>query len=155
MALAGQDKKIQRDFTLWHDVADAVVIRPFNTYRGTFPDKRVIDFAPLERGACKKLLGSALVLSSGTPVMCEQCFDGQHVGEEEVLGASGENAFLQALRVEQSQGRVGEFCAPCTQWYQQDASWTMPAAYHLWFEQALARAARAAVETLLAGDRRG
>jgi len=147
MAVADQDKKIQRDFTVWHDVADAVVIRPFNTYRATFPDKRAIDFAPLERGACKKLLGSALVLSSGMPVMCEQCFDGQHVGEGEVLGVSGESPYFQELRVDQSQGHVGEFCAPCTQWYQQDAAWTMPAAYRLWFERALAHTARRVAET--------
>ncbi len=160
MAAPGQDSKIQRDFTLWYDVADAVVIRPFNTYRGTFPDKRVINFAPLERCACKKLLISTLVLSSGQPVMCEQCFDGEHAvsagqsdGGLELLGESGENPFLRRLRLDQNHGRVSEFCAPCTQWYQQDVVWTTPETNRLWFERALARAARRVADGLLTNGR--
>lgn len=142
-AMAGQDGKVQRDFTLWHDAADAVMIRPFNTYRGTLPDKRVIDFAPLERTVCRKLLASGLVLSSGRAVMCEQCFDGQHPSDDgsEILDESGGNPYLEKLRLDQKRGTVGEFCAPCTQWYQQDVAWNVPTAHRLWFERALQEAA--------------
>ncbi len=157
MAVAGQDARIQRDFALWHDVADAVVIRPFNSYRGTFDDKRVIDFSPLERQACRKLLASALVLSSGEAVMCEQCFDGPPAegpaGAPAVLAESGESAGLRQLRFEQSRGLVGEFCAPCTQWYQRDVAWQVPGANRSWFEAALARAAQGSADEPAANGR--
>ncbi len=149
MAVPGQDAAIERDFTLWFDVADAFVIKPFNTYRGTFPEKRPIDFAPLERTACKKLLASALVLSSGEPVMCEQCFDGQSA-EADVLSPTGESVALRRLRGNHTRGHSGAWCEPCTQWYQQDVQWPLPDTQRRWFDSALARAAGEVAERLLA-----
>jgi organic radical activating enzyme len=159
MAVPEQDAKVTRDFALWYDVADAFVLRPYNGYRGALPDRRVINFAPLDRAACKKLLASALVLSSGETVMCEQCFDGSGAvanepGEREsgISAASGEAPFLRRLLVEQDHGRVGGFCAPCAQWYQQDVAWTVPGASRLWFERALARSVTELTEGLFAED---
>lgn len=153
MAVAGQDKKIQRDFTLWYDVADAFVIRPFNTYRGTFPDKRVVNFAPLEQGGCRKLLASALVLSSGQAVMCEQCFDGQHAAPIETAWAgsvlTGFDPLLQRLVIDQGNGRIGAFCASCSQWYQQDAKHLAPRTNRAWFARAIAESATALIEQVL------
>lgn len=150
MAVPNQDAKIQRDFALWYDVADAFVIRPFNTYRGAFPDKRVINFAPLERSGCRKVLASALVLSSGEVVMCEQCFDGGEPGGHEVLGASGESLFLRSLQFHQNRGEPGAFCAPCGQWYQRDVAWTMPGTNQSWFRTAIASSARRVAGEVLA-----
>ncbi|MBN1917652.1 MAG: radical SAM protein [Verrucomicrobia bacterium] len=151
MAVAGQDAKVQRDFALWYDVADAFVIKPFNTYRGTFPDKRVINFAPLERGGCRKVLASALLLSSGEVVMCEQCFDGERLIPDALLEASGECPGAQRFRYDTYLGIVEACCASCTQWYQTDLAWMLPGASRVWFEQALGhtaqRVARAALES--------
>ncbi len=149
MAVPGQDAAIERDFTLWFDVADAFAIKPFNTYRGTFPEKRPIDFAPIERTVCRKLLASALVLSSGEPVMCEQCFDRQSAGAD-VLSPTGESVTLRRLRGNHDRGHFGAWCEPCTQWYQQDVPWPLPEGQRRWFDSALARAAGRVSERLLA-----
>jgi len=93
------------------------------------------------------------VLSSGGAVVCEQCFDGERPISDAPLGASGECAAAQRLRLDLHYGIVGACCAPCTQWYQQDVVWAMPNANRVWFEQALSHTAQRVALAALESNR--
>ena len=101
-------------------IADRVVIVPFDTFRGTIPDEGAVDFTPLNRSACRKLLSTLFVLWDGTAALCGKFVAGEFPGMslgERTIPSIYRNSKVMNFNRRHSVGSYPEECLECRQWY--------------------------------------
>ena len=99
-----------------------VVIQRCNDYAGQMPDRRVVDYTPLERFPCRQLSDTVMVLCDGSVTPCQQDFNaGMAMGalRDDGLVAVWNRERYTALRRDQAEGRFATtpLCAACRDWF--------------------------------------
>jgi organic radical activating enzyme len=114
---------LDRVYDRFHYLVDRIVITPFDTFRGRIPYDGVIDFTPMNRMPCRRLIDTLFVLSDGTIGLCGEFFDG--VFPEFSVNAMSIGEISSEDRIWQMYAKhyIGKYpgdCANCSQWYLRD-----------------------------------
>ncbi len=106
----------------WLKSCDGAVIVGYKDFAGQLEDKSVMDMAPPQRSACRRLSGSMTILADGGVTICGQDFKGScatgNVNEKSIKELWCSQA-LEELRAAHRQRNFGmnELCGKCKEWH--------------------------------------
>jgi Radical SAM superfamily len=119
----GFDEQTETIYSRWEFVADTIVIQPFNDFCGRVEDRTVVNFAPLERKECYKILHSPTVMFDGRMPVCKQRVDVDEeqpdVKDSSLLELWNRDE-LKMKRNLLRGGSLDEVCEKCNQHYLRD-----------------------------------
>ena len=160
----GFDERTEAIYDRWEFAVEMIVIQPFNDFCGRVEDRTVVNFAPLERKECWKVLHSPTVMFDGRMPLCKQRVDLDQeqpdVCDRSLMALWNRDELKRKRNILRG-GPLDQVCGKCNQHYLRDMGFDRAEAARAFVDRRIndfirgpySEAALARVEGLLAAEK--